>query len=97
MSTEELPIVVLFGLIGENLAIAIPILAVLFGLLIGYYVLMVRAVLQMLRLEARAVLLTFAFLCMIPFPLVLILGALILVIWKYHRPVLEAGRAASRT
>jgi hypothetical protein len=91
---ENLPIFVLLRAIKDNLAIAIPILLLLLGVLVGYLVLMVRAVIQMLRYEARSVLLVFAFLSMIPFPLVVPYGILILIVWHYHRRDLEARKAA---
>lgn len=39
----------------------------------------------MLRHEASPVLLTFSFLALIPFPLILVLGIMILIIWHYHK------------
>ena len=91
---ENLPPVILFRAIQNNLAVALPVLLLLLGLLVGYLVLMVRAVIQMLRYRARSVLLVFAFLSMIPFPLVVLYGILILIVWHYHRRDLEAQKAA---
>ena len=88
---DQLPIVILFNAIGANLSIALPILLVLLGLIIGYYVLMIRAVVQMLRHNVHSVLLVFAFLCLIPFPLVAILGIVILIVWRYHKRDLGIG------
>ncbi|MCP5071468.1 MAG: hypothetical protein GY946_33325 [bacterium] len=87
---QELPIFKLANAVQANLAVVIPILLVVLAMFVGYYVLMIRAVLRMLRLEARSVLLVFAFLCLIPFPLVVIYGAIILIVWHFHsRDLLE--------
>jgi hypothetical protein len=79
-------------LLADHLAILIPILIVLLLVLVGYYVLMTRTVIEMLRYEAHGVLLTFGFLALIPFPPVLIMGILILIIWHFHKKDVEAGR-----
>lgn len=54
-------------------------------LLVIYYVYLARAILEMLDREANAVLLTFALLALIPGPLLLIMGILIMIIWSRHR------------
>lgn len=69
----------------SNWAIVIPLLLVLIGALIVYLVLMVRAIIDMLRHNAHRVLLTFAFLALIPLPLFVILGISVLVIWHYYK------------
>jgi len=80
-----------FSSIAGNLAIAIPLLLALIGALVVYLVLMVRAVIDMLRHDANSVLLTFAFLALVPLPPLVIMGILVLVIWHYHkRDVLAA-------
>lgn len=61
---------------------------VLLGLLVLYYSLLVRAILQMLRTQTNTVLLIFSFLALIPSPFTLIMGIFILVIWKLHRKTL---------
>ena len=58
---------------------------VVLAAVILYYVAMVRSVIEMLRLEANSVLLVFAFLALFPFPLVILAGITILIIWRYHR------------
>ena len=68
-----------------NLTILIPILLVLVALVVIYLVFMARAIIEMLRHDAHGVLLTFAFLALIPFPLILIMGILVLIIWHYHK------------
>ncbi len=45
----------------NNLVVIIPILLVLIGLLILYYVLIVKAIIQMLQYKVSTVLLTFGF------------------------------------
>ena len=72
-------------MIGKNLLIFIPILLVLLGLIILYFVLLIRAIIQMLRYNVSSVLLVFSFISLIPFPLILILGIMILIIWHYHK------------
>ncbi len=82
--------------IGGNLNVLIPILSVLIVLLVVYLVLMVRAVIEMLRYDVHGVLLTFAFLALIPFPLILIMGVMVLIIWHYHKKDILAGKRQSR-
>ena len=69
----------------SSLSVIIPILLLLIGALIVYLVLMIRAVIDMLRYEVHAVLLTFAFLALIPFPPILVMGIAVLIIWHYHK------------
>ena len=80
-----------FSSIASNLAIAIPILLALIGALVVYLVLMVRAIIDMLRRDAHRVLLTFAFLALVPLPPLVIMGILILIIWHYYKKDLLAG------
>ena len=82
--------------ITDNVDIFIPILIVLISLVVVYLVFMVRAVIDMLRYDVHGVLLTFAFLALIPFPLILIMGIMILIIWHYHKKDILAGRRQSR-
>jgi len=78
------------------MAVVIPILVALIGVVVVYLVLMVRAIIDMLRYDVQAVLLTFAFLALIPFPLILVMGIAILVIWHYHKQDIVAGRRQAR-
>ncbi len=55
------------------------------ALLVVYYVLLARAVLEMLRRGANIVLMIFSFLALIPLPLMLILGILMIIIWHIHK------------
>jgi hypothetical protein len=87
---------VVFGSIADNLAVAIPILVVLIAAVVVYIVLMVRAIIDMLRYDVHAVLLTFAFLALIPFPLILVVGIMILIIWHYHKRYIVAGKRQTR-
>jgi hypothetical protein len=82
--------------ISENLDVFIPILVSLIALIVVYLVFMVRAVIDMLRYDVHGVLLTFAFLALIPFPLILIMGIMILIIWHYHKKDILAGKRQSR-
>ena len=54
-------------------------------LIVIYYVLLVRAVLEMLRRSANPVLMAFALGALIPFPPLMIMGVLVLIIWKMHK------------
>ena len=80
----------------STLAFLIPVLLVLIGAVILYLVLMVRAVIDMLRYDAHGVLLTFAFLALIPFPLILVMGVMVLIIWHYHKRDILAGERQTR-
>ncbi len=55
------------------------------GLFIGYYFLLIRAILEMLRHDTNMVMMTFSFLALVPFPPMLILGIAILIIWHTHK------------
>ncbi len=80
----------------SNLAVAIPILLVLIVALVVYLVLIVRAIIDMLRYDVHGVLLTFAFLALIPFPLILLMGIMVLIIWHYHKRDILAGERQTR-
>ncbi len=68
----------------------------MFFLLFIYYVLLVRAVLDMLRRKANTPLLVFAMLGLIPLPPLIILGVLMIIIWTLHRQTgANASTAAS--
>ena len=86
----------MFSGIAQNLAVAIPMLLVLVAAVIVYLVLMIRAIIDMLRHDVHAVLLTFAFVALIPFPLILIIGIAILIIWHYHKQDIAAGTRQTR-
>jgi hypothetical protein len=80
----------------SNLAVVIPILLALIIALVVYLVLMVRAIIDMLRYDVHGVLLTFAFLALIPFPLILVMGIMVLIIWHYHKRDILAGERQTR-
>ncbi len=80
----------------SKLAFAMPILLLLIGALILYLVLMVRAVIDMLRYDTNGVLLTFAFLALIPFPPIVVMGIMVLIIWHYHKRDILAGKRQAR-
>jgi len=66
------------------------------GLLVIYYVLLVRAVLDMLGQKANTALLVFAMLGLIPLPPLIILGVLMIIIWTLHeRTEAKTSPAAS--
>ncbi len=60
-------------------------------LLVIYYVLLVRAVLDMLRQKTNTALLVFAMLGLLPLPPFIILGVLVIIIWTLH------GRTGAET
>jgi hypothetical protein len=76
----------------SNLAVVIPILFALIVALVVYLVLIVRAIIDMLRYDVHGVLLTFAFLALIPFPPILVMGIMVLIIWHYHKRDISRGR-----
>ena len=83
-------------MLSGNLATVITVLLVLVAALILYFVLLVRAVIDMLRHDVHGVLLTFAFLSLIPFPPILIMGIMILIIWHHHKRDILAGLRQKR-
>ena len=84
------------SIVFSNLAVVIPILLLLIVALVVYLVLMVRAIIGMLRYDVHGVLLTFAFLALIPFPLILVMGIMVLIIWHYHKRDILAGERQTR-
>jgi len=72
----------------NSLTLLVIGVVVLLGLLVLYYSLLVRTILQMLRRETNTVLLIFSFLALIPSPFTLFMGILLLVIWKLHKKTL---------
>ena len=85
-----------FSTILDNLVVVIPILLVLIGAVVVYLVFMVRAIIDMLRYDVHGVLLTFAFLALIPLPPILVMGITILIIWHYHKRDIVAGKRQTR-
>ncbi len=79
-----------------SLAVVIPILLISIGGSIFYLVIMVRAIIDMLGYDVHGVLLTFAFLALVPFPLILVMGIMVLIIWHYHRKDILAGERRTR-
>jgi len=75
----------IINLVIENLGMMIIALFLIVSVLILYFVLLIRAILEMLKHNASSVLLTFSFISLIPFPLILILGITVLIIWHFHK------------
>ena len=75
-------------MIWQYLALIVTGSVVLLVLLVLYYVLLVRAILQMLRIQANMVLLFFSFLALVPSPFTVVMGILTLIIWKLHKGTL---------
>ena len=84
------------SIVFSNLGVVIPILLALILALIVYLVLIVRAIIDMLRYDVHGVLLTFAFLALVPFPLILVMGIMVLIIWHYHKRDILAGERQTR-
>jgi hypothetical protein len=80
-----------FSAAARNWAVVIPIVLVLIGILVVYLVLMVRAIIDMLRYDVPGVLLTFAFLALIPVPVIVVMGIMILIIWHNVKTDILAG------
>ncbi|MHC4065566.1 MAG: hypothetical protein ACYSUI_13865, partial [Planctomycetota bacterium] len=66
-----------FSAITSNLPVVILILLVLIGALVVYLVFMARAIIDMLRYDVPGMLLTFAFLALIPLPIVVVMGIMV--------------------
>lgn len=61
---------------------------VLLALLVLYYFLVMRGILQMLRTETNTVLLFFSFLALVPSPFTIGMGIFVILIWKLHKRTL---------
>jgi hypothetical protein len=67
-------------------AVIIVLILVLLGLIVLYYVLLVRSILDMLRRDIQQrILLTFAFLSLIFSPFTLIMGINVIIIWAIYK------------
>ena len=67
-------------------AIIISVVLVLLGLIVLYYVLLVRSILDMLRRNIeQKILLVFAFLSLIFTPFTLIMGINVIIIWTIYK------------
>ncbi len=79
------------GVIGNfPFAVIILVVLVLLGLIVLYYVLLVRSILDMLRRNIEQnVLLTFAFLSLIFSPFTLIMGINVIIIWTIYKKSLS--------
>ncbi len=75
----------MMGWISENWLTLTGVGILMLVLLVIYYVLLVRAVLDMLRRKADTALLVFAMLGLIPLPPLIIPGVLVIIIWTLHR------------
>lgn len=65
--------------------ILISLLVSVVVVFVVYYVFLVRALIEMIRLDAPGVVIVFTYISLIPFPLLLILGILNLIIWHALR------------
>ncbi len=79
------------GIVGNiPFAVIIVVILILLGLIILYYALLVRSILDMLRRDIQqTVLLTFAFLSLIFSPFTLIMGINVLIIWAIYKKKLS--------
>lgn len=86
----------IFSSIADNLDVFIQILLVSITLVVVYLVFMARAVIDMLRYDVHGVLLTFAFIALIPLPPILVTGIMVMIIWHYHKKHILAVKRQSR-
>jgi hypothetical protein len=79
------------GIVGNiPFAVIIVVILILLGLIILYYALLVRSILDMLRRDIQQnILLTFAFLSLIFSPFTLIMGINVLIIWAIYKKKLS--------
>ena len=79
------------GIVGNiPFAVIIVVILILLGLIILYYALLVRSILDMLRLDIQQnILLTFAFLSLNFTPFTLIMGINVLIIWAIYKKKLS--------
>jgi hypothetical protein len=67
-------------------AVIIVLMLVLLGLIVLYYILLVRSILDMLRHDIQQnILLTFAFLSLIFSPFTVIMGINVIIIWTIYK------------
>ena len=85
-----------FSSMANNLDVFIPILLVSLTLVLVYLVFMVRTALDMLKYDVQGVLLTFAFIALIPLPPLLITGIVVTIIWHYHKKQILERKRLSR-
>ena len=62
------------------------------AIVLGYYVLLVPRIQQMLDLQASPVLLAFALASLLPTPPTIVMGVLIIFVWEGHRKTLQGQR-----
>ena len=79
------------GILGNfPFAVLIGLILILLGLIVLYYVLLVRSILDMLRRNIeQKILLTFAFLSLILSPFTLIMGINVILIWAIYKKSLS--------
>jgi hypothetical protein len=79
------------GIVGNiPFAVIIVVILILLGLIILYYALLVRSILDMLRRDIQQnILLTFAFLSLIFSPFTVIMGINVLIIWAIYKKKLS--------
>lgn len=79
------------GIVGNiPFAVIIVVILILLGLIILYYALLVRSILDMLRRDIQQnILLTFALLSLIFSPFTVIMGINVLIIWAIYKKKLS--------
>ena len=77
--------------LGDLFRAGLPALAIYSVVLVVYYILIARSILQMLRVKANTVLLVFAFLALTPVPPLIIMGVVVIIIWNIHKEALATG------
>jgi hypothetical protein len=67
------------------ITVPLAIITAVLGLLVLYYVYLVRAILEMLERDANKVLLGFCFVALIPAPPFILMGIMLMIIWSMHK------------
>ncbi len=67
------------------ITVPLAIITAFLGMLVLYYVFLVRAILEMLDVGANKVLLGFCFVALIPAPPFILMGVMLMVIWSLHK------------
>ena len=73
------------------ITVPLAIITAFLGLLVLYYVFLVRAILEMLDRDTNKVLLGFCFVALVPAPPFILMGVMLMVIWSLHKRGLETA------
>ena len=76
------------------ITVPLALITAFLGMLVLYYVFLVRAILEMLDLDANKVLLGFCCVALIPAPPFILMGVMLMVIWSLHKRGPETAQAS---